>query len=243
MIFRQKTRCVAVVFSAMLAAALGGCSSHKTLQPIPEYRVVVPQAPGVGSGAQEGAIFAANSNINLFEDMRAHRIGDILTVTLKEKTVAKKDNAVEIKKENTNSVTNPLLLGSTLAFSAPGLLPLASNRNNGLGFSLDSSGDFSGDAKADQSNSLTGSISVMVTDVLPNGNLVIQGDKYLTLTQGNERVAVAGIVRPTDIAAGNVIESSKIANVRISYEGDGDLANAGKMGWLARFFNTPLMPF
>ena len=242
MMVESKFERTAVILASTLAI-LVGCTSKNELQPIPEYRVVVAQPRVAESDLNSGAIYQANSNINLFEDMRARRIGDILTVTLKEKTVAKKDNAVEIKKDNSSSITNPTLLGSTLAFSAPGVLPLASNRGNGLGFSLDSSGDFSGDAKADQSNSLTGTVSVIVTDVLPNGNLVVQGDKYLTLSEGSERVAIAGIVRPADIAAGNVIDSSKIANVRISYEGEGDLANAGKMGWLARFFNTPLLPF
>lgn len=220
-----------------------GCSANRGLQPIPEYRVVAPQPTVPQSEPRDGAIFQANSGLNLFEDVRARQVGDILTVTLNERTVAKKDNAVEIKKDNTTSITNPVLLGSAVAFNTPGLLPLASNRDNGFGFDLESANDFSGDAKADQSNSLTGSISVMVTEVLPNGNLVVQGDKYLTLSQGNERIAVAGIVRPADIGTGNVIESNKIANVRIAYEGDGDLANAGKMGWLARFFNSPLTPF
>ena len=95
----------------------------------------------------------------------------------------------------------------------------------------------------DTPRSADGSITVTVVDRLANGNLVLQGEKWLTLNQGDEFIRIRGIVRPYDIGTDNTVTSDKIANARISYSGRGTLANTNRAGWLARFFNTPWMPF
>src|SRR3546814_469821 len=102
---------------------------------------------------------------------------------------------------------------------------------------------FAGGGASTQSNTLSGSVTVIVTRVLPNGNLVVRGEKQVSLNQGAERVALEGIVRPIDIAANNSVTSDRIANARISYAGNGAVADANAMGWLARFFNSVLFPF
>ncbi len=83
----------------------------------------------------------------------------------------------------------------------------------------------------------------MVTDVMPNGNLVISGQKAITLNQGEEYLTISGIIRPGDIGDNNSIESTRIANAQISYTGSGDIARSNQMGWLAKFFNSPIWPF
>jgi flagellar L-ring protein precursor FlgH len=97
---------------------------------------------------------------------------------------------------------------------------------------------FEGSAKSDQSNSLRGSISVTVAEVLPNGILRIRGEKWLKLNQGDEYIRLTGLVRPEDIGTDNTIPSSKVADARIAYGGTGEFDDANRMGWLSRFFNS-----
>jgi flagellar L-ring protein precursor FlgH len=102
---------------------------------------------------------------------------------------------------------------------------------------------FAGEGASTQSNSLAGSLTVTVTDVQANGNLVVQGDKTLKLNQGDEYVHIAGVIRPADIATDNTVTSDKIADAHISYSGKGVTDSSNRMGWLARFFNSPFAPF
>ena len=112
-----------------------------------------------------------------------------------------------------------------------------------LGFDLSSDSNFKGEADADQSNSLSGDLTAVVTQVLANGNLVVRGEKIMTLNQGDERIGLVGEVRPADIGPDNVVLSTRVANAHIVYDGTGQVADASKMGWVARFFISALMPF
>ncbi len=208
----------------------------------PEYAAVRPVATEKPE-RNDGAIFDARTNISLYEDYKARRVGDILTVNLQETTTAVKESETTVSKSNTNTVTNPTILGTTPEFDLPGFLPLASTTNNNLGTSLSSSSSFSGTGDSDQSNTLTGNISVSVVEVLSNGNLVVRGEKVVTLNQGNEYIRIAGIVSPRDIQSDNSIVSTRIADAQISYTGDGATNDANVMGWLGRFFVSALMPF
>lgn len=191
----------------------------------------------------DGAIFDISSNVSLFEDYRARRVGDILTVKLDEKTEAEKETETKIAKSNNNSITNPTLFGTTAEFDLPGILPLANNKNNNLAFSLGSTHDFQGGGDSDQSNKLTGDISVSVVEILPNGNMVIRGEKVITINQGNEYIRISGMISPRDIDADNTISSKRIADAQIAYVGDGPTNDANVVGWLGRFFLSSLMPF
>jgi flagellar L-ring protein precursor FlgH len=88
-----------------------------------------------------------------------------------------------------------------------------------------------GTGAADQQASLSGSVAVSVVEVMPNGNLVLRGEKQLALTEGSEVIQVAGIIRPDDVAPNNTVQSRRLANAQIAYRGTGDLANATKAGW------------
>ena len=111
------------------------------------------------------------------------------------------------------------------------------------GTGANSTSDFKGDSKADQSNSLTGDISVNVLRVMSNGNLVIRGEKWLTLNTGKEFIRLTGVIRAEDIDSRNTVESTKIANARIEYSGTGATHGGQGPGWLTRFFNGVLWPF
>lgn len=220
---------------------LGGCSSYHDFRELPAYQPIVEEHPP--QQAATGSIYAAAQHMVLFEDLRARQVGDVITIKLVEKTSARKDANSEVKKTNKSTVTNPMLLGTTPEFNVSGLVPLASNNKNTLGFDLDSNSNFKGEADADQSNSLTGDVTAVVTRVLANGNLVIRGEKIMSLNQGDERIGMVGEVRPADIGPDNVVLSTRVANAHIVYDGKGQLADASRMGWIARFFISALMPF
>lgn len=224
---------------------LAGCNSNPVRDPSFAASMPAPLEVPQARQAATGAIYQAGYDVVLFEDSRARRVGDILTIRLTESTNASKSNSNDVSRDNNSSVTNPTILGVNPAFALPGALPIAAavGAGNNLETSLTSNTAFKGKSGTKQTNSLTGDISVTIADVLPNGNLVVRGEKRLNLNSGNEYVKIAGIVRPLDIAANNVVPSSKVADATIIYNGDGAEADSSKMGWLARFFISPVFPF
>ena len=224
-----------------VTALASACASLPGARPAP-YKPMT--FPGMRPPPQSsGAIYQSGYSNNLFSDTKAHRVGDLLTIVLQEKTQASKSASTNAKKKDSVSITDPVLFGSPVRFNAPGILPLASNRSNGLGNSLDSSQDFGGSGDTSQSNSLTGNITVVVTRVLSNGNLVVQGSKHLTLNQGDELIRIRGLVRPEDIQQDNTVISTRVGDAEITYSGSGVVADASHMGWLSRFFMSVFWPF
>jgi flagellar L-ring protein precursor FlgH len=222
-----------------LLLLLSGCA---TVQPTRDsYSPTYPPVPAPPPQAN-GAIYQAGYNMALFEDLKARRVGDTITVVLQEKTQASKDAKTETSKDNSVNIDNPTLLGSELKFDTP-LLPHADGRSSNLGTSLGSNQEFTGEGSSSQGNSLTGNITVTIAEVLPNGNLVVRGEKWLTLNQGDEYIQISGIVRPFDIKSDNTILSSQVADARITYSGEGMVADSNRMGWLSRFFASVIWPF
>ncbi len=228
------------VLTTLAMVLLSGCAT--TAKQEVSYRPVSPpmvQAPAPTTGA----IYQAGHEVRLFEDIKARRVGDVLTVVLQERTQASKSASTETTKETDVTLPNPTILGSTPEFSAPGLLPLASNRGNSLQTGVDSTHEFTGEGDSSQSNSLTGNITVTIAEVLPNGNLMVRGEKWLTLNQGEEFIQISGIVRPQDISPQNTVVSTQVADARITYSGEGVIADSQRMGWLGRFFMSVIWPF
>lgn len=224
----------------LTAFALVGCNTAPKRDPM--YAPVRPVyvKPEVKNN---GAIFQAGQEKNWFEDMRARRVGDLLTVKLVERTSGTKSATTEVSKSQDLSISNPTILGSTPTFNVPGIVPLAANTGNTLATTLGSTSDFSGDGSADQSNELSGSVTVTVVEVLPNGYLIVRGEKRIGINNGNEYVKLSGIIRPADIDSTNTVESTKIGDATIQYVGDGAVADSSKLGWLAKFFISAIMPF
>lgn len=181
-----------------------------------------------------GSIFQANREVALFENPVAGRVGDILTVQLIESTIASKKSSTATKK-----ATNATLGAGTTVLGRP----ITVGGNNILNAGIGDSSDFTGEGSSAQSNSLAGDITVTVAKRYANGNLLIRGQKWITINQGREFVRLEGIVRAVDVQPDNTIPSTKVANATISYGGQGALADANAKGWLARFFDSPLTPF
>jgi flagellar L-ring protein precursor FlgH len=201
--------------------------AYLSIEPIEYPEVTVSTAPATGS------LYAGARSMSLFSDVRAMEIGDIVSVVLTESTSAAKTADTDLGKGSGVSITDPTIFGA----------PVTINGRYNLGTSLSSSSSFEGEASSNQSNSLSGSIAVQVSRVLPNGNLVIQGEKWIQINQGDEYIRLRGIIRPEDVSPTNTVPSTLVADARISYGGTGPLNESNTPGWLTRFFMSPLMPF
>jgi len=220
-----------------LAALMLGCQSAPKRDP--EFAAVQPPMPPAAPQGN-GAIYQAGYEQSWFENNSARRIGDMLTVRLVESTDASASNSSSVSKSNSSSISNPTLLGMNPSFRIP---KVNGGGAGNLSFGLDSSHSFSGEGDMAQSNALTGSITVMVTDVLPNGYLRVRGEKRIGMNSGNEYVRLSGIVRPSDIDRSNSVNSTQVADATLIYKGDGQVASASVMGWLSKFFISSLVPF
>ena len=222
-----RTTLIAVVGGAVLAGC--GLLPEKEHKPEPVVtRVLPPPVPRT-----DGAIYQSGQQMELFADLKARRVGDILTIKLNESTAASKNAETKTSKATAVANTGPTVFGKTITTKG---VPI-------LNTSMTGSDSFDGAGAVTQSNSLAGKLTVTVTDVQANGNLVVQGDKTLKLNQGDEYVHIAGVIRPADIATDNTVTSDKIADAHISYSGKGVVDSTNRMGWLARFFNSPFAPF
>ncbi|MGF1730421.1 flagellar basal body L-ring protein FlgH [Photobacterium kasasachensis] len=195
----------------------------------PAWASIRPQEKPEHYATATGSLFNVTGAQDLYDDTKPRGIGDIVTVLLEEKTQAKKSASSDLDK-STDLSMDPLALG--------GQEIKIGERN--LSYEVSNANKFAGSTSADQSNSIKGSISVEVIDVLANGNLLVRGEKWLTLNTGDEYIRVSGTVRPDDISQENTIASTRIANARIQYSGTGERQDVQEQGWLARFFNVSI---
>ena len=216
-----------VAAGAMLA--LAGCVSppHE-----PDYSATWPEAAPTQAQAN-GAIYQEGHDVALFENAVARRVGDTLTIRLNERTNASKSSTTSTSKATDIDMPGPIIGGRPVTVNGAEILHAEVNNQS----------KFDGEGASTQSNRLDGDISVTVAQRLPNGNLLIRGQKWITINQGQEYVRIQGIVRPIDIDPDNSISSLKVADAMIAYGGKGALANANSPGLLARFFNLPFLPF
>jgi flagellar L-ring protein precursor FlgH len=224
-------RVVCLIAVLCMGAELAACGSLSGKEHKPEpvvARALPPPVPRT-----DGAIYQAGQQMELFADLKARRVGDVLTILLNESTNASKNAITKTAKTTSVANTGPTIFGKTITTKG---VPILNTTMNGAD-------SFDGEGSSTQSNSLAGSLTVTVIDVQANGNLVVQGDKTLKLNQGEEFVRVAGVIRPADIATNNTVTSDKLADARISYSGKGVVDSSNRMGWLARFFNSAFAPF
>jgi len=195
---------------------------HQPMTARPEPRAVI--APS------SGAIFSIAQARPLFEDRRARFVGDTLIINIQEKVQASKKSENKTTRSATVDVSVPTIVG--LPFKgAQGTTLAASDTNN-----------FNGKGENTSSNDFTGTITVTVIEVYPNGNLLVSGEKQIGLKEGEEFVRFSGVVNPNTISSANTVVSTQVADARIEYKANGFLDSAQVMGWLGRFFLT-FLPF
>ncbi|GIU14724.1 MULTISPECIES: flagellar basal body L-ring protein FlgH [unclassified Shewanella] len=212
-----------------LVLLLSGCISHipelDTKPGKPEW--APPEIDYSLPDAKDGSVYRPGFMLTLFKDKRAFREGDILTVALDEKTYSSKSADTKTNKNTGLSLDGQGTTGSN---------SIAGSGEANLGSS------FSGTGSSTQQNQLSGSITVTVAKVLPNGALLIRGEKWLRLNQGDEYLRLLGLIRTDDIGNDNTISSQRIADARIIYGGQGAITDSNRMGWASRYFNSPWFP-
>ena len=210
-------------------AVLTGCVLRP---PEPDYSATWPE-PAPTAAQANGAIYQAGHDVALFENSVARRVGDTLTIRLNERTNASKSSTTSTSKSTNIDLPGPTIAGR----------PVTANGVPILETSVDNNADFDGEGASTQSNRLEGDITVTVAERLSNGNLLVRGQKWISINQGQEYVRIQGIVRPIDIDPDNTISSLNVADAMITYGGKGAIANANSPGLLSRFFNLPFLPF
>lgn len=214
----------ALLAAALALAGVAGC--HSAPPPKPDDGLAWTQE--TLPPPTDGAIYQSGRELVLAENPVAHHIGDIVTIVLNEATAAQKSATTTTRKANTLTMPGTQLINKNVSW-------LTNNINN--------SSKFDGEGASAQSNSLTGYLTATVLKVLPNGNLFVAGEKQIALNQGKEYVRVTGVIRPIDLASDNSVPSFRVASAKITYNGKGAIADANAQSWLARFFNSPWVPF
>lgn len=184
----------------------------------------IPQASVAAPPPANGSIYQAASYRPLFEDHRARHVGDTLVVQIVEKVSASQKSTSSIDKSGTLSA------GIT---ALPGVKPAAFAR---AGADANSANTFAGKGATESSNDFSGTITVIVRGVLPNGHLLIAGEKQIGVNTNVDVLRFSGQVDPRAIQTGNTVQSAQIANVRLEHRGRGAQAEAQAMGWLSRVF-------
>ncbi|MFT0635216.1 flagellar basal body L-ring protein FlgH [Pseudomonas sihuiensis] len=231
----------------LLAGVLlsSGCVAPTAKPDDPYYAPVLPRTP-LPAAQNNGSIYQAGFENGLYDDRKAFRVGDIITITLNERTQASKNANSNLQKDSSGTLGVPNLFGMAVAPDNPlrSLSALGMTNNNlSLDSSWNSQRDATGSGQAGQSNSLSGSVTVTVAEVLPNGILAVRGEKWMTLNTGDELMRISGLVRADDISTDNTVSSTRVADARITYSGTGAFADASQPGWMSRFFMSPLWPF
>jgi flagellar L-ring protein precursor FlgH len=211
---------------ALAACAPDALRKVEVVQPMsvrPAMPAVVPPQ------ANRGAIYQPANYRPLFEDYRARNVGDVITININEKVSASK------------TATSTANRAGAMDFVVPDF-QIGGKGIKGGNISATSKNDFEGKGDSAANNVFTGAITVTVIEVLPNGNLLVAGEKQIGINQGSEFVRLSGIVDPRFVLPGNVVSSTQVADARLEYRGAGYIDEAQTMGWLSRAFMS-VMPF
>ena len=204
-------------------AFLVGCVTTKQ-EPLKYSKGYEPIYPTVPADAKvaTGSLFADSAD-SLVGRGKNFRVGDIITVLLSESAQANRSQTRETSREANNTL--PSAASTKIGNVSPFLDGIDLNKN-----SIDSKGAGS----AGQSATLSGEVAVTVVDVLPNGNLVLRGEKQLALSEGTEFIQISGTIRPSDVSPNNTVQSRRLANAQIAYRGDGEINKAAGAGWATK---------
>ena len=217
----------------IFGGVVSGCSTYTEQVVSQSFKPAEMPVILATSTTTNGAIFQPGRSGLFPTDQRARRIGDILTVSFNETYAATKAQTASSSKTDAFGVTLPTAL--------PNMLTGGFDKDP-AGLNAGTSRSFAGSGNAVQSNSFSGLLSVTVIRVFDNGNMEVQGQKELTLNNGNEYVRLRGVVRPEDISASNIVSSDRLADAQIRYTGSGHLADSSQPGWLSQLMRT-ISPF
>ncbi|MFG6448139.1 flagellar basal body L-ring protein FlgH [Roseateles sp. BYS180W] len=210
-----------------LASLLGACSAlyqQPRVELDPPPVVNPPQQPTQTTA--NGAIYQASSYRPLFEDHRARLVGDVITIQIVERVTASQSSSSELNKKGEVALGVSAIPGIAANSFTGGRLDLTGSNN----------AKNSGKGSNENTNNFSGTITAVVVAVLPNGHLLISGEKQIGVNHNVDVLRFSGQVDPRTIAAGNTVPSASVANVRIEQRGRGATADSHSIGWLSRFF-------
>ncbi len=223
---------MAFVANIVIAAlvVLSGCSMM-TPPSIVHQPMTARAAPRADNIQNAGAIYQPDSaKLSFYDDRRAILVGDTITVIIEEKTSASKKSSGNASRNGSTGLTTPTLSG----------LPIKALQN--INVEATSATTFSGSGDAASNNLFTGSLAATVIETFPNGNLLVSGEKQITINQGTEFIRFSGVINPVNVTAANTVSSTRVADARIEYRGNGYIDEAQTMGWLSRVFLS-IWPF
>ncbi len=168
---------------------------------------------------------ASGTSASLYSDIKAAKVGDVLSVIIMESNSASKNSRTSTRKQNAAAIE-----GAATTGALSGLFPGASG-------SLDLSDQFTGQGATTRNGQISSRMTVRVVDLLPNSDLVVEGSKTLEINEDMEVVTISGIVRPSDISSSNTVYSHQVGNARVTYKGTGSLSQAQRPGILTRIIN------
>ncbi|GAB4165812.1 MAG: flagellar basal body L-ring protein FlgH [Geothermobacteraceae bacterium] len=217
------------------ALLLPGCTPPPQPPPPVLHSRALPAAPAQPERAN-GSLWADRGS-DLFTDLKARRIGDIVTVAIYERASASKEATTETDRSSSISadITKFFRLHKDLANLAPGIDP-----SNLMSAKYDN--EFAGSGKTTRKEDLVATLTTQVVEVLPNGNLRIEGNKAVTVNNETQYIQLTGLVRPNDINATNIVDSKYVLDARIAYTGKGVVSDKQKPGWLVRALDN-VWPF
>ncbi|MBF0188657.1 MAG: flagellar basal body L-ring protein FlgH [Magnetococcales bacterium] len=224
---------IAIPIMMTAAVILTACGAQRASLRPPTPVAVVNPTPPEALAPKKGSIWQSSSRNTLFQDNKARNIGDLVTVSINETSSA--TNSADTKLERTGDTNFTLATPATNMFAIQNLINSTHPLNRG---GMTVTNDHEGKGETSRSSTFKTSISCVVTEVLPNGALRIEGRRDITINHENQFIILSGIVRTEDINASNTVESTKIADARIEYSGSGDLNEQQRPGWLNRLFSV-----
>jgi flagellar L-ring protein FlgH len=227
-----------------LCAVMWGCAAGPTSTPATQVRETVQTVPASIAGdtttaaPSDGSLWHDHGDVGeLFINPKARRVGDIVTIKIVENSSATNKASTSTDRKSTMAAGLTGLFNMEKRFPAdqPFFNPFSS-----VGGSIDNK--FEGTGATQRSGALTAYMTARVVEVMPNGNLSIEGNREVRVNAENQMITVTGVIRPRDISADNVIQSTYIADARIAYSGTGVLNERQRPGWLTRIFDK-VWPF
>ena len=228
---------VVVSMVLLLAVGTGGCGMTRATQRPPAPVAVVQPVPPEKLAPRKGSIWQTSDRNTLFLDNKARNVGDIITVLVSERSEAAKKANTKLDRNNDNSFALSGLFDMSKLLNATA--PAGDQDRVALSQGgAASNHKFEGKADTDRESELLATVSCLVTEVLPNGNLRIEGRQDITVNHETQFIVLSGIIRPEDISPQNSVMSAKMADARIEYGGEGDVDSQQRPSWLNRFFSS-----
>ncbi|MBF0424935.1 MAG: flagellar basal body L-ring protein FlgH [Magnetococcales bacterium] len=229
----MRAKQVVPLFLVTTALIGGGCSTPtRAAQRPPAPMAYVKPLPPETLEPKKGSIWQSSDRNTLFLDNKARNVGDLVTVTITEDASAKKDAQTNLKRNGQDEIDLGGLFGITTALQK-GLSDKFVDKAK-----IKSDHSFTGQGTTTRSGNLKATISCVVTEVMPNGNLRVEGRRDITVNNENQFIILSGVIRPEDISADNAVLSSKIADARIEYSGDGDINDQQQQSWFQKFISS-----